>query len=75
MIWRILSKPDCPYCVKAKELIEDTGEAYEVIEHTTPELIEAFKARGYKTFPQIFHNGDHIGGYDALKSFLDEMNF
>lgn len=70
MTWVIKTKPGCPWCDKAKEELAKLGE--EVIEqkHETPLEIGAFKNAGFKTFPQIFHNGNHVGGYTDLMNYL-----
>ena len=54
----------CPYCVKAKALLDIKGAAYEEIDVTGDDeariaLVE--KANGLRTVPQIFINGQHIG--------------
>ena len=59
----------CPYCIKAKKLLDLKAFAYNEIDVTDqPEqrqqLIE--KANGQRTVPQIFINGQHIGGCDDL---------
>ncbi len=59
----------CPYCVKAKKLLDRKGLSYEEIDVTDRadlrEMLVA-KSGGRKTVPQIFI-GDHpIGGCDDL---------
>lgn len=51
----ILSKPNCSYCVKAKELLKNKGLEYIELSYETQEDIDSFKELGYKTFPQIFN--------------------
>lgn len=76
MTFVIKSKPDCPFCVKAKATVADRGEPVIIQEYDTPELVAHFKhAEGFKTFPQVFHNGRHIGGSDALDAYLEELDF
>jgi len=58
----------CPYCVRAKQLFQRKGIAYEEIDvsndHSTRmQLVERTKQR---TVPQIFINDQHIGGCDDL---------
>ncbi len=59
----------CPYCVKAKKLLDRKGLSYEEIDVTnSPDLREMLveKSGGRKTVPQIFI-GDHpMGGCDDL---------
>ncbi len=61
----------CPYCVKAKQLLRTKGLEFEEIDLTNDDagrmqLVE--KSGGRKTVPQIFVNGQHIGGCDDLFS-------
>jgi glutaredoxin len=61
----------CPYGLKARDLLRRAG--YEVEDHhlTTRQETEAFKAQhGVATTPQIFMDGDRIGGYDDLRRLL-----
>lgn len=76
----IYSTPICPYCVRAKKLLEEKGETYTEIDVSDADerakLIE--KAGGRKTVPQIFIGDHHVGGYDDLSALdrsgkLDEM--
>lgn len=61
----------CPYGLKAKDLLKRSG--YEVDDHylTTREQTDAFKAQyGVATTPQVFVDGNRIGGYDDTRRFL-----
>ena len=65
----IYTKPGCPYCIRAKALLDNKGAAYEeIIASNDPakkaEMIE--KSGGRMTFPQVFIGGKHIGGSDDL---------
>lgn len=58
----------CPYCVRAKQLLQRKGIAYEEVDvsndyATRMQLVERTKQR---TVPQIFINDQHIGGCDDL---------
>ena len=59
----------CPYCARAKALLEKKGVAFaEISLDEEPgrrtEMIE--RAHGGRTVPQIFINGEHIGGCDEM---------
>ncbi|MBB71211.1 MAG: glutaredoxin 3 [Legionellales bacterium] len=62
------TKPTCPYCVRAKGLLESKG--LTITERRIdlePELKDEMIARtGRHTVPQIFINDRHIGGCDDL---------
>lgn len=68
--WQVLSKPGCPYCVDAKNLLASLGFAPVVQEHVSEDDIVAFKAQGHKTFPQVYHNGSLVGGYSELQAYV-----
>lgn len=59
----------CPYCARARALLEGKGILYtdiDIIEHPArrDEMIQ--RAGGRTSVPQIFINGEHIGGSDEL---------
>ncbi|MBL0732637.1 MAG: glutaredoxin 3 [Desulfosarcina sp.] len=59
----------CPYCIKAKQLLESKGVDYrEVRIDKHPELVAEVieKSSGQKTVPQIFIGDYHVGGCDDL---------
>lgn len=61
----------CPWGVKAKDLLRRSG--YAVEDHPLPskEANESYKREhGYDETPQVFIEGKHVGGYDALRQFL-----
>lgn len=61
--------PVCPYCVRAKSLLQRKGQAYTEIDVSQdPSLRESMiqKAGGRRTVPQIFIDDRHIGGSDDL---------
>jgi glutaredoxin 3 len=58
----------CPYCVRAKDLLKRKGQAFTEINAEDDEVRAAMiaKAGGRRTVPQIFINGNHVGGSDDL---------
>ena len=61
----------CPYGLKAKHLLERKGYTVEDRWLTTREETDAFKAaHGVKTTPQVFVEGERIGGYDDLRRWF-----
>ena len=64
----IYTKPYCPYCIRAVELLETKGIAFDEIEAAfDPEKRqEMIQRSGRATFPQIFIAGQHIGGCDDM---------
>jgi glutaredoxin 3 len=65
----IYTKAFCPYCTRAKQLLTAKGAEYEEYDITMggpkrAEMLE--RAPGRTTVPQIFIDGQHIGGSDDL---------
>jgi len=75
----VFSKTTCPFCTKIKQLFDSQGFKYEVLElDQTAEgpAIQAALAEksGQRTVPNVFINGDHIGGCDdTLKLHADNQ--
>ena len=77
----IYTKATCPYCVRAKMLLQKKGIEPDEIGvdfggEKKQEMIQ--RAGGRMTVPQIFINGKHVGGCDDLFELessgrLDEM--
>lgn len=70
----IYSKDFCPYCDRAKQLLDHKKAPYTVIRvdldpEKLSEMLEL--SGGRRTVPQIFINGTHIGGFDDLAA-LDQ---
>lgn len=64
----------CPYCVRAKALLSRKGVAYEEIDVTDDVELRARmveRAGGRRTVPEIFIDGQIVGGYDDLKALDD----
>jgi glutaredoxin len=69
--YHIYTQPDCIFCLKAKELLDSLNLPYEEHDISTNENSRRyFKLRGFKTVPQIFESGRHIGGYVQLEAHL-----
>jgi glutaredoxin 3 len=64
----VYSTAVCPYCVRAKALLERKGAAYEekMIEGDRDAMREMLARSKRKTVPQIFIDEYHVGGYDDL---------
>jgi glutaredoxin 3 len=65
----IYTKFGCPYCFRAKRLLDEKGVDYEEYEVNAmrdkrDEMLE--RANGRTTVPQIFIHGRHVGGSDDL---------
>ena len=67
----IFSKPGCPHCARAKEILERNGVVYEEVslgKSVTFSTVRAVSGRG--TAPQVFIGGKHIGGADDVEAYF-----
>jgi len=64
----IYRTPYCPYCVRAAMLLKAKGVPFrEVDVSDDPEARERLlNQTGSRTVPQIFINGEPVGGYDDI---------
>jgi glutaredoxin len=71
IVW---SKYHCPFCDQAKALLNQRGIAYEERKigdgYTKEDLLEAVPTA--RTVPQIFLDGELIGGFTELRKHLTE---
>ncbi len=68
----IYSTTVCPYCIRAKQLLERKGVAYKEINlsNEAPEVrVELMQRTNHRIVPQIFINDQFIGGFDQLLCF------
>ena len=67
----VLPDHTCPFGVGAKQLLQSEGFAVEDHILRTREEVDAYKAKeGVATTPQVFIDGERIGGLDELKAHL-----
>lgn len=65
----IYTREYCGYCSRAKALLQSKGVDFVEHDATYSQELRAemiAKANGRSTFPQIFINGEHVGGCDDL---------
>jgi glutaredoxin-like protein len=64
----ILTREGCGYCARAKKLLKDLGYDYAELSlgHANRSRILGAIA-GAATVPQVFVNGERIGGFDELE--------
>lgn len=76
----VFGKATCPYCKKAKDLLDEKGIDYEyrdVVQDSValysmiPMVKENIGEKTPVTVPQIWLDGNYIGGYDQLKEKLE----
>lgn len=66
----IYTAAQCAYCTRAKQLLDRKALPYQEIHVDTDEHArqEMEKRSGRRTVPQIFINGQSIGGFDDLST-------
>ena len=68
--------PGCPWSLRARQLLERLSIPHRVETIESDERFEAFRQRsGMKTFPQVFIDGEIIGGYDDLAELSLQASF
>jgi len=71
LVRMVLPDHTCPYGVRAKALLDEHGYQTEEQILKSREDVEAYKEEnGVETTPQIFIQGERIGGCDDLERFL-----
>lgn len=65
---RIYSSQWCPFCVQAKRLLESKNAPFEeiIVDGKPAVRAQMMAESGRHTVPQIWINGQHIGGCDEL---------
>jgi glutaredoxin len=65
----VVTSKDCKWCDKVKELLTEKGHTFKEIEASV--VKEFLFANGLQTVPQVYINGEHIGGYEATREALN----
>lgn len=63
----LFTKPGCNYCTKAKKLLSEKGWAYDELA-ASPRRLRAVS--GKASTPQVFIDGEYIGGSEELEKYL-----
>lgn len=65
---KIYSTAVCPYCVAAKNFLKQRGQSWEEVRVDLDPAVrkEIVEKTGRTSVPQIFINGQHIGGFDDM---------
>ena len=70
----VFSRMGCPFCVKAKGMLTDAGIEFDELVLNQDFRESTIRAiSGETTVPQVFINGERIGGSEALEQFLAGM--
>ncbi len=67
----VMSRDGCPFCITAKEALRNAGIDYEELILNQDYTDRSLRAiAGSASVPQIFVNGNHIGGAKSLETWL-----
>ncbi len=67
----IFTREGCEYCVRAKQMLKDAGLQYEELVLNRDYTEATLRAiSGISSVPQIFIEGDYVGGADSLEDYL-----
>ncbi|MCO6411699.1 MAG: glutathione peroxidase [Thiogranum sp.] len=67
----VFSRDGCQYCIRAKGMLHDAGIEFEELVLNRDFSESTLRAvSGRSTAPQVFINGDHIGGSEDLEAYL-----
>jgi glutaredoxin 3 len=71
---RIYVTPWCPYCTLAKRLLKQKGASFTEVDVDGRDDLRSWlvSASGQRTVPQIFVNGDPLGGFTDIAA-LDKQ--
>lgn len=72
---KIYSSVWCPFCIRAKHLLDSKGAKYEelVVDGNAELRAQMIQESGRHTVPQIWINQQHVGGCDDLYE-LEQLN-
>ena len=63
---------NCPWCVRARALLESKGLDYEEINvaSDTARVQDMIERSGRRTVPQVFIDGEAVGGFTELSALV-----
>jgi glutaredoxin-like protein len=71
----VFTRPGCPFCAKAKEMLTEAGIAYEELVLNRDYTEQTLRAVANATsVPQVFVDGEKVGGSDDLEDWLGRRN-
>ena len=69
----VFSRDGCAHCARAKGLLRDAGIRFEELRLNHEYKDQTLRAvAASTTVPQVFIDGEHVGGADELEAWLDE---
>tara|TARA_B100000902_G_C26716241_1_gene624341 strand:+ start:178 stop:438 length:261 start_codon:yes stop_codon:yes gene_type:complete len=74
VIIRHQSVPECQWCDKAKEYLEEQGLKYTVIDSDKRFFGEVMKTTKSTSVPQILIKGEYVGDYNGMIDHFNKEN-
>ena len=65
---KVYTKSNCPYCLRAKALLDRKGVVYEEIDAEHDDALRAWlvETTGQRTVPQVFVGDRSLGGFSDI---------
>lgn len=74
LVRMVLPDHTCPFGVRAKTMLDEAGVEFEDQILSSRDEVEAFKSEhGVDTTPQLFVDGERVGGSDEVERFVAEQ--
>ncbi len=72
MTVEVYTTQTCPYCFAAKDLLQKNKVSYKEFDVSfNPEMRRTLMDKtGLRTVPQIYINGEHVGGFTDLVNYF-----
>ena len=70
----MFSMPSCPWCVKAEDLLKKNKLTCKVVDMNNSQYLafEVIKKTAQSSVPNIFIDGEHLGGHAALVERMEK---
>lgn len=71
----LITRPGCPFCARARALLAERGMSWDELVLGRDLPARGLRAMtGRDTVPQVFVEGEHIGGSDALEAWMSVLD-
>jgi glutaredoxin len=75
MKWVIIGRPGCKWCNEVRYLLTEKGIPFTYLNyHEHPGLKDFIVASGLTTVPQVYLNGQRLGGFEQTKLYLEAVD-
>lgn len=75
MKWVVIGRPACPWCDQVRYLLTEKGIPFVYMNYEEyPHLKTFIIACGLTTVPQVYINGQRLGGFEHTKLYLEAVD-